>query len=703
MISMIVVPPRRDNLRSLRQRLRSASLLGTAVLLVGASATWACGGGSGAIKPEALPDGVGLIEFGGIANTRIFDGRTNRWTQAPDMHFGRWYPTAVMLPDGKVLVGTGTRRALRNDRPSQQRLTETYDPRTNKWSVNNTGLLSQNSMPLYARMWLMPNGKVFYDGTGQAWAPGGAAADEASWLNRSFFNLRTKQWEVAARLATFRSVPSDVMLRMHAPYDKSTLLISGGVVGPSPNTFVATRISEKVTVTKSGTVTSALTKPLNHGRWASATTVLPTGQVVTFNGADKEEPIAPGHENAVRRIEIFNPVTNTWRNGPLVHRDRTYHNTAVLLPDARVLIGGHAPAPNSLLYPHDDPVQQLTANNDRDPSFEIYSPPYLFRGTRPRITSVQAGVAWGSKFTVRVTCGAGAAACHEGRDIKEVVLSRLPAQTHTSDVNQRTLVLPFRRAGGNRLVVQAPPNGVAAPPGPYYLFVIRHSPRGGIPSVARVVTVGRNIGAAAIEPFAPRGVPTGGSATPTQDTSTKKAGECFECTPSRAAQADPVLRRTLAQKQANGDVSTPFEEGGRATPRCHLGTYSGVQNYILCKPAAQTQIVTPEGRVLYWDGFPGTENSKTFVRDGGASTHNAFTRLLDLRSGHPRWTTPTPEEPPGINRDIAPGLAPDDQMTNDGDVFCSYQVHLADGRTFAPGGTDWYDDVFQTDLIGPLG
>ena len=42
-------------------------------------------------------------------------------------------------------------------------------------------------------------------------------------------------------------------------------------------------------------------------------------------------------------------------------------------------------------------------------------------------------------------------------------------------------------------------------------------------------------------------------------------------------------------------------------------------------------------------------------------------------------------------------------MTNDGDVFCSYQVHLADGRAFAPGGTDWYDDLFQTDLFGPIG
>src|SRR5215216_6399575 len=187
-------PPRGGNVSAFRRRLRTATVAGAAFIVLGGSATWACGG-SGPIKAEALPPGVGLVELGGIANARVFSARSNRWTQAPDMHFARWYPTAVILPDGKVLVGTGTRRSQRNDRPSQQRLTETYDPRTNRWSVNNTGPLSQNSMPLYARMWLMPNGKVFYDGTGQAWAPGGAAADEASWLNRSFFNLRTRQWE----------------------------------------------------------------------------------------------------------------------------------------------------------------------------------------------------------------------------------------------------------------------------------------------------------------------------------------------------------------------------------------------------------------------------------------------------------------------------------------------------------------------------
>lgn len=681
----------------------------TAVLIAGLSAlspqnSRADGGG----LPIDLPEGEGLVELGGIANTRLFDPATNRWRQRADMHFARWYPTAVILPGGRVLVGTGVRRSQRNDQGTQQLLTETYHPRANRWVVNDTGLLSRKSMPLYARMWLMPNGKVFYDGTGQAWAPGGGAADQASWIQRSFFNLRTKQWEPSTEVGTVRSVPADVMLRMRPPYDRSSLIIAGGVLGPSPDTLLATRLSEKVTVDRAGKVTSQLTGLLNHARWASPGVVLPTGKVVVFNGADKEETFEPGQENAVRQAEIFNPRTNTWRPAAVSRRERTYHNTAILLPDARVLVGGHAPAPNGLLYHHDNPADPAFANNDRDPSFEIYSPPYLFRGTRPTIRHARSGIAWRSTFRVRVSCGRRFPECRQGRMIREVVLSRLPAQTHTSDVNQRSMTLSFRRVPGTNVIrVKAPPSGVTAPPGPYYLFVNRSSRHGLIPSVARTLTVGpRNRFSEARRPFRHRGIASG-SATPTQDTSTRPPAQCegYECDPPPTAhdQPDPVFHRTLAQKRSGGAFSRPIEEGGRTTPRCHRGSAPGQGNdYIICKPAGQTVIALKDGRVLYWDGFPGTENSKTFIRDGGNTTHNAFSRLLNLRGDRARWARPSPQDGGGVNRDIARGLAPDDAADNDADLFCSFQVHLANGKVLVIGGTDFYSDLLQVDPLPGL-
>ena len=701
---------RRDGGLPIRRRLKRRTRVCTVAVLIGGLAALPPpdAGADGGLIPDPLPPGTGLVELGGIANTRIFDPATNRWTSRPDMHFARWYPTAVMLPGGRVLVGTGVRRSQRNDQGTNQRLTETFNPSTNTWTVNNTGLLSQKGLPLYARMWLMPNGKVFYDGTGQAWAPGGGGVEQASWGLRSFFNLRTKQWEPPTNVGTMRSVPGDVMLRMAPPYTRSSLLIAGGVLGPSPDTLVATPLSEKVTVDRAGKVTSQITGPLNRARWANPAVVLPTGQVVTFNGADKEETFVPGQEKAIRRAEIFNPRTNRWRRVAFSHRDRTYHNTAILLPDARVLVGGHAPAPNGLLYHHDSPLTAL-ANNERDPSFEIYSPPYLFRGTRPRIRHVRSGIAWDSTFRVRVRCGAAHPRCRNGRMIREVVLSRLPAQTHTTDVNQRSMTLSFtRKPGTNVLRVKAPPNGVTAPPGPYYLFVNRRSDRGKIPSVARIVTIGEhNKFTRAARPFRPGAGIADGSATPTQDTRTRPPAQCegYECDPPPTVhdEADPVYHRTLAQKRSGGEFSAPIEEGGRGTPRCHRGSAPGQDgDYIICKPAGQTVITLKDGRVLYWDGFPGTENSKVFLRDGGNTTHNAFSRLLDLRGRTAHWARPRPQDGVGVNADIARGLAPDDAADNDADLFCSFQVHLAGGRILVVGGTDFYSDLLQTDVDGGL-
>ena len=112
---------------------------------------------------------------------------------------------------------------------------------------------------------------------------------------------------------------------------------------------------------------------------------LPTGQVIAFNGADRDEVVGPGVEVAKRQAEMFDPATKQWTPLAFSHDERTYHNTAALLPDGRVLIGGHAPI--STLYLNDTtlPGGVTAPNNGRDPSFEIYTPPYLHWGARPKV------------------------------------------------------------------------------------------------------------------------------------------------------------------------------------------------------------------------------------------------------------------------------------------------------------------------------
>jgi hypothetical protein len=103
----------------------------------------------------------------------------------------------------------------------------------------------------------------------------------------------------------------------------------------------------------------------------------------------------------------------------------------------------------------------------------VYSPPYLFNGARPQITSVATNQ-WSYGATENITTDS---------PIVSAELIRPEAVTHSSDPNQRYVALPLTVNGSNiGLNVTTNPN--IAPPGWYMLFVTNAS---GIPSVAQWV------------------------------------------------------------------------------------------------------------------------------------------------------------------------------------------------------------------------
>jgi Domain of unknown function (DUF1929) len=189
------------------------------------------------------------------------------------------------------------------------------------------------------------------------------------------------------------------------------------------------------------------------------------------SGFDDSKGIAAGGyvtyaDGRARQVELYDPNTNSWTLGPAQQEDRAYHSTAVLLPDGRVFSGGddlHPLQPNG--------VDSQTDNG------EIYSPPYLFKGSRPVIDSAPQAIRWGDAFGIHTT----------SPNIDKAVLMAPGATTHGFDTNQRYVDLKvLDTIDGRGVDVAAPPSSRVAPPGYYMLFLINTA---GVPSVASWVKI----------------------------------------------------------------------------------------------------------------------------------------------------------------------------------------------------------------------
>jgi hypothetical protein len=476
------------------------------------------------------PDGPGeanSTELDGLYESRVFDPATNTFSKSGDMAYGRWYPSSVTLGDGKVFVASGVVKLIKSTQLSNVRRSETYDPATGQWTENFTGPASETSLPLYPRMRLMPNGKIFYAAAGQTWNPFGQAADEALWTLYKFFDPETKTWQnLQPSQLVFRGSPLDVLLPLRPPYDEATILQAGGVLGTSPGTYLAVPFTEEITVDADGQVSVERTGDLTHARWFPTGVLLPDGTVLTVSGGDRDAVVAPGTEAALRQAEIYNPETKEWTPAATAERSRVYHNSAILLADGRVLVGGHS----TFSEYYGGGEAEPPAPEHRDPTFEVYSPPYLFRGERPEIRQAPAGVAWGESFDATVS---------SPTPIESVMLLRLGATTHVLDNDQRALYLDFAQQG-SQLRVQAPPDGTAAPPGPYYLVANRTTPDGPVPSVAAIVTVGPTSDATpALVPFPGQSGVAGGTTAPPAPAAQAPAPDAPAAQP-QAAPADPA-------------------------------------------------------------------------------------------------------------------------------------------------------------------
>jgi hypothetical protein len=400
-----------------------------------------------------LPDGRLLVAGGhirddrGIAVTEIFSQDGVR-QPGPSMAHARWYPTLTTLPDGRILVMGG--------RDENNNLVTTPEILDNNQWIELTGAGAVN-IPYYPRNFVAPDGRIFYAGER---------------IRSRWFNVNgSGSWTLGPNhiWQNNRDYGTAVM------YEPGKILYAGGGghtgwgQSPDPDATAPTATAEIVDLNQASP-TWQNTSPMSFARRHLNSTILPDGQVLVTGGTSGGGFVNINEGLATKAAEVWNPATGEWTTLASNAVMRTYHSVSLLLPDGTVL---HGASGNAQAIQPGGGVVDLADQN----SHEIFSPPYLFKGARPTITSAPATVAYEATFSV---------ATPNAAQVTEVRWIRLGSVTHAFDMNQRANKLVFTRTSTGVDVV-APADGRLAPPGHYQLFILN---RNGVPSAGKVVRVG---------------------------------------------------------------------------------------------------------------------------------------------------------------------------------------------------------------------
>ncbi|MFN0193688.1 MAG: galactose oxidase-like domain-containing protein, partial [Aestuariivirga sp.] len=441
-----------------------AQLADGRILAAGGTRKW----GGGGIHP------VG--HFIGLRDAYIFDPADDKWHVTGKMVTqraaevgsgldiektgGKWYPTLVTLPDGRVLSISGHPEV--DDSRHNNNSLELYDAASGVWSIvgdvdyGNIDTVNARQYE-YPRMHVLPDGTVISmspmtNGRLERWHPYNDATDWDDVIgpppegiyNNGFAQDTTSALLPLSPTNKYRARILQAGGKMPFILDMDNL--SAGWIGaprmmsdhPNPGDF-------------------------NPVRENADSIILPTGEIFIEGGLKVGNNDATG----VRAPETYDPAKGTWRVLPATTVVRGYHSVALLMPSGAVWVAG----------------SNFNANpglTNRELRIEIFEPWY-FCGRRPSISDLAPKACHGDDLEI-VTPDAA--------DIQKVVLVRCGTVTHNFNPDQRLIELEFTRQPGDVILARIPNVPSVAIVGYYLAFVIDSTRR---PSPGRFVQICHNM------------------------------------------------------------------------------------------------------------------------------------------------------------------------------------------------------------------
>ncbi|MEU4897826.1 kelch motif-containing protein [Streptomyces sp. NPDC044780] len=372
-------------------------------------------------------------DFQGIKQAYEFDPVAERYIPIDPMNEARWYPTLTALQDGKVLAVSGLDE-IGQVVPGKN---EVYDPRTGTWKY----LTKQRFFPTYPALFLTDKGRIFYTGSNAGYGPADKGRTPGVW------DLKSNTFREVPGMSDADALETSMSVLLPPAQDQRYMVLGGGGVGEDPKSTAKTRIvdlhDDEPRFRNGPDLYAKVRYP--------SSVILPDDTVLTTNGSGDYRGRS---DTNVLKAELYDPKTNTARRvaDPLVGRN--YHSGALLLPDGRVMTFGS----DSLFGD-----KANTTPGTFQQQIDLYSPPYLFHGSRPELDGT-------GPRTVKL----GAKATYRTADASEIVKMRLirPGSfTHVTNVEQRSIALDFRRTKDG-VTVRLPKESSLVPPGWYMLSAV---------------------------------------------------------------------------------------------------------------------------------------------------------------------------------------------------------------------------------------
>jgi galactose oxidase len=393
-----------------------------------------------------LADGRILISGGSnSAASTIYDPVKNTWSVAAPMKIPRAYQSNITLSTGEVFTIGGSWAGGQGGKNGEV------------WSASG-GWRKLDNAPVTPILTNDPQGVFRSDNHAWLFAMAGGKVFQAGPSRR--MNLYSTTGTGGVQSLGLRADSGDAMNGNAVMYDVGKILTLGGAPGYQDSDATARAyaidMNDGFKVTRTGDMAAR--------RAFSSAVAMPDGQVLVLGGQAYAKPFSDA--TAAMAPEIWDPATGKFTALAPMAAPRAYHSVALLLPDARVFVGGGGLCGN------------CTTNH---PNGQIFTPPYLLNsdGTarpRPTITTAPTTAALGS--TIEVTTSG---------PTPSFSLIRMSTVTHTVNTDQRRIPLTPTAVSGNTASLKLPSDPGVLIPGPYLLFALDAN---GVPSVATTIRIG---------------------------------------------------------------------------------------------------------------------------------------------------------------------------------------------------------------------